>query len=147
MTQSQITTITRTIDSRIREIANARFPAASERIDGNTEITKALVHGKSVQLRSAAAIKQTALNKIAEGGYSSNRTFSFSEIFETSKQVEIAAREARLVDRKRDRLVLKLGAVKSRVIADCKLGRFDTESGAALDVFEEKAELIAAGAI
>lgn len=144
MKQSELTTITRSITGRVESIVSARIPSAEEKIDGNTEITKALVHGKNVKLRSPADIKRTALNKIASGGYSSDRSFRFEEIFETSSELAAARAAAQEIERKREKLRFKLIALKDRVVADCKLGKFDVEQGAALDTFEAKAAELAA---
>ena len=143
MTQSQITTISRTIATRIAAIAAARYPAVAVK-DGNAEVTQALVHGKPLHLRSAAAIRKTALDKIAEGGYSSNRSFTFSDVFETSASIQASRKQGEATDRLREKFTLKLTALQARVIAACKLGKFDTEHTAALDEFETKAEALSA---
>jgi hypothetical protein len=144
MNQSQITTIRNSITHRIEVLAEARFPSPKKDVDGMAEITKALVHGKAVRLRPAAELKRRALDKIASSSYSSDRSFRFDEVFETSAEVEAARRERAATERARDKFKVKLEGLKARILADCKLVVFDVEHGAALDQFEAKAEELAA---
>lgn len=144
MKQSEITTIRNTIATRIPAIVDSAIPASKANVDGNAEIMKALAHGQPVKMRTAAAIRSRALNLIVAERYQSSRHFSFEDIFESSGEVAKAREAAALVDRRREKLSVKLHGVKDRILAECKLGAFDTEHGAALDAFEEKAASVVA---
>lgn len=139
MKQSEITTIRNTINNRISEIVDSTIPAAKTTVDANAEITKALVHGKPLKMRSPAEIRKRALDLIASERYSSSRHLGFTDIYESTAEVKATLALADATNRKRDKLALALAGVRERVIADCKLGRFDAEQGAALDTFEAKA--------